>query len=50
MIDEACAVPFIARRMIPNAPSKRITRNSQARKQNNPHPRAGRLKPACAET
>jgi hypothetical protein len=49
-IDEACAALCIAKRLIPNAPSKRITRNSQARNQNNPHLRAGTLKPACAET
>ena len=34
-IDEACAAPCIAKRLMLNAPSKRITRNSQARNHNN---------------
>lgn len=49
-IDEACATPCIAKRPIPNAPSKRITRTPQPATTSNPHLRAGELKPACAET
>ena len=50
MIDEACAAPFIAKRLIPNAPSKRITKTPKPATTSNPHLRAGTLKPACAET
>ncbi|WP_156913284.1 hypothetical protein [Mesorhizobium sp. WSM3224] len=49
-MDEACAAPFIAKRPIPNAPSKRIMRTPQPATTSSPHLRAGELKPACAET
>ncbi|TIV25889.1 MAG: hypothetical protein E5V90_25415 [Mesorhizobium sp.] len=48
-IDDACAAPFIARRQMPKAPSKRITKTPQP-VTTGPHLKAGKLKPACGET